>query len=100
MSKDDQAAAGWVRQRGAHRRKETPMTNTTVDPKSLPVSDPKRHSMQTRTKLSGLAEHLREDAGKVDDPRAKALFETAAEVLLGLEHAFADYEQGEEEAWQ
>lgn len=76
------------------------MTNATIDPKSLPVSDPKRHTMQTRTKLTGLAEHLREDVGKVDDLRAKALFETAAEVLLGLEHAFADYEAGEEEAWR
>lgn len=76
------------------------MTSTTIDPNSLPRSDPKRHTMKTRAKLTGLAEHLREDVGKVEDPRARALFETAAEVLLGLEHAFADYEKGEEQAWR
>jgi hypothetical protein len=37
---------------------------------------------------------------KVDDPRAKAMFETAAEVLLGLDKAFADYEEGAEAAWR
>lgn len=76
------------------------MTQSTNDPKSLPENDPRRHTMQVRTRLSDLAQHLREDVSKVDDLRAKALFETAAEVLLGLEHAFADYEKGEEEAWR
>jgi hypothetical protein len=71
-----------------------------TDPNSLPQSDPRRHTMKTRTKLTGLADHLREDVGKVDDARAKALFETTAEVLLGLEKAFADYEEGTEEAWR
>lgn len=71
-----------------------------TDPMTLPRSDPRRHTMKTRTRLTELAEHLREDVGKVDEPRAKALFETAAEVLLGLEKAFADYEAGEEEAWR
>lgn len=37
---------------------------------------------------------------KVDDPRAKAMFETAAEVLLGLARAFADFEKGAEPAWR
>jgi hypothetical protein len=71
-----------------------------TDPSSLPESDPRRHTMKTRTTLTGLANHLREDVSKVDDVRAKALFETAAEVLLGLEKAFADYEEGTEEAWR
>jgi hypothetical protein len=71
-----------------------------TDPKSLPQSDPVRHTMQVRARLTGLAEHLREDVGKIDEPRAMALFETAAEVLLGLAKAFEDYERGEEAAWQ
>ena len=70
------------------------------DPKSLPQSDPVRHTMQVRARLTGLAEHLREDVAKIDEPRAMALFETAAEVLLGLAKAFEDYERGEEAAWQ
>jgi hypothetical protein len=71
-----------------------------TDPGALPESDPRRHTMKTRTTLTNLADHLREDVSKVDDVRAKALFETTAEVLLGLEKAFADYEEGTEEAWR
>jgi len=33
----------------------------------------------------------REDVGKVPDPREQALFETTAEVLLGLEKAHQDF---------
>ena len=44
--------------------------------------------------------HLREDVGKVTDPKAQALFETAAEVLTGLVKAFDDYENKSEAAWR
>jgi hypothetical protein len=71
-----------------------------ADPKSLPPEDPRRHTTQIRSRLSDLAEHLREDVLKVPDERAKALFETSAEVLVGLEKAFADYEVAEEPAWR
>jgi hypothetical protein len=73
---------------------------TTIDPDTLPVSDPIRHTIKTRARLTDLAEHLRGDVEKIDEPRAQALFETTAEVLLGLEHAFADYERGDEPAWR
>lgn len=33
-------------------------------------------------------------------PIAKALFETSAEVLIGLRKAYEDYEQGSESAWK
>jgi hypothetical protein len=71
-----------------------------VDPQTLSRSDPLRHTIKTRARLSDLAGHLRGDVRKVEDPRAKALFETAAEVLLGLEKAFADFEEGTEDAWR
>ena len=71
-----------------------------TDPNSLPENDPVRHTMKIQARLADLAEHLREDVKKVDEPQAKALFETAAEVLLGLRNAFVDYEKGEEDAWQ
>lgn len=64
-----------------------------IDPHTLPESDPQRHTMQTRTRLTELAEHLREDIQKVDDAAFKALFDTTAEVLLGLEKAVANYEE-------
>jgi hypothetical protein len=38
--------------------------------------------------------------GKVDDPRAKALFETSAEVLTGLVTAFEHYDNKSEPAWK
>jgi hypothetical protein len=71
-----------------------------IDPNQLPSSDPLRHTTKTRARLTELADHLRTDVGKVDEPRAQALFETAAEVLLGLEKAFADYESRAEPAWR
>lgn len=64
-----------------------------IDPKTLSENDPRRHTMQVRSRLTELAEHLREDVDKVDEPRFKALFETSAEVLTGLEKAFAGYEE-------
>lgn len=70
------------------------------DPNALPINDPLRHTAKIQVRLTDLAEHLREDVKKVDEPQAKALFETSAEVLLGLRNAFADYEKGDEDAWQ
>jgi len=68
--------------------------------KDLDTSDPKAHSQNIKKELQALADHMRKDITRVDDPRAKALFETGAEVLLGLKTAFSDYGKGEEEAWQ
>lgn len=63
-------------------------------------SDPRHHTRQVRSRLDDLIQHLREDVTKVDDPQAKALFETAAETLGGLKKAFEDYEEGREDAWE
>ena len=71
-----------------------------TDPGTLPENDPRRHTSQVRERLSELVTHLREDVGKVDDPRAEALFETTAEVLIGLEKAYADFEARDEPAWR
>ncbi|HTX43541.1 MAG TPA: hypothetical protein VMC61_02340 [Methanocella sp.] len=54
--------------------------------------DPRRHTSKIKKELSDLVEHLREDERKVDDPKARALFETTAEVLSGLKKAYEDYE--------
>ncbi|MGY4313379.1 hypothetical protein [Bradyrhizobium sp. JR3.5] len=50
--------------------------------------------------LNDIRAHLREDIEKVDEPQLKAMFETSAEVLGGLEKAFKDYEQRNEKAWR
>jgi|SRR4051812_15544451 len=63
-------------------------------------SDPHEHIANIKAEFSDLIQHLREDIGKVDDPKAKALFETSAEVISGLEKAFSDYENATEDAWK
>jgi hypothetical protein len=63
-------------------------------------SNPKDHIANIKKEFKMLIEHLREDVTKVDDPAAKALFETSAEVLIGLEKAFTDYEEKNEPAWK
>lgn len=62
--------------------------------------DPRHHARQIREHLGRTIEHLRDDVGKVDDPRAQALFETTAEVLKGLVTAYEHYERRSEEAWK
>ena len=63
-------------------------------------SDPKDHARKIADALHQLKDHCREDVGKVDDPRARALFETTAEVLGGLEKAMNDFRAAQEEAWR
>jgi len=46
-----------------------------------------------------IIDHLRGDIDHVDEPKFKAMFETAAEVMGGLATAFKHYEQKGEAAW-
>jgi len=62
--------------------------------------DPRTHTRNMRQRFEELRNHLREDVEKVDEPQLRAMFETSAEVLGGLEKAFSDYEQKNEAAWQ
>jgi hypothetical protein len=63
-------------------------------------STPQHHTAKIKEMLTGVIEHARSDVDKVDDPKAQALFETTAEVLIGLKKAYEDYEQGTETAWK
>ena len=60
--------------------------------------DPKHHVKHVEGKLTELVDHLRADVTSVSEPKAQALFETAAEVLIGLRTAFTHYESGSESA--
>lgn len=62
--------------------------------------DPRHHTQKMQKALHDIRNHLREDIQKVDEPQLKAMFETSAEVLGGLEKAFKDYEQKNEKAWR
>lgn len=63
-------------------------------------SDPRVHTANIKGKFADLIDHLRADIPKIEDPKAKALFEVSAEVITGLQKAFSDYEKKNEPAWQ
>jgi hypothetical protein len=63
-------------------------------------TDARMHAQNIKSELHELIAHLRRDVERVDDPRARALFETSAEVIGGLEKAFSDFESRNEPAWQ
>ena len=63
-------------------------------------NNPIHHTQKIKVHMRQLIDHLREDVGKVTEPKAQALFETSAEVLTGLVKAFDDYEKKGEEAWR
>jgi hypothetical protein len=67
---------------------------------SISGKDPRAHAANVRGEFTKLIQHLREDINKVDDAKGQALFETAAEVLTGLNTAFEHYEQKSEQAWK
>ena len=63
-------------------------------------NNPVHHTQKIKARMRQLIDHLREDVGKVTEPKAQALFETSAEVLTGLVKAFDDYEKKNEAAWR
>jgi len=63
-------------------------------------NDPVHHTQKIKARMRQLIDHLREDVGKVMEPKAQALFETSAEVLTGLIKAFDDYKKKNEDAWR
>jgi hypothetical protein len=71
-----------------------------IDRKQYDETDPRHHTEKLKQTLNDTAKHAREDVAKISDPKAQALFETTAEVLLGLAKAFDDFEQKSERAWK
>jgi hypothetical protein len=63
-------------------------------------SDPRHHTAKLKQMLTDIINHAREDVNKISDPKEAALFETTAEVLIGLRKAYEDYEQKSEQAWK
>src|SRR4051794_34151368 len=51
-------------------------------------------------KLDELIREARAQGGTEQEPKAQALFETTAEVAIGLKKAYEDYAKGGERAWQ
>lgn len=63
-------------------------------------NDPRHHTKNIKRMLDDLITHAREDVEKIDEPKAKVLFETTAEVLTGLKTAYDHYEAGSESAFR
>ncbi|MAT96165.1 MAG: hypothetical protein CL608_03405 [Anaerolineaceae bacterium] len=59
----------------------------------------RQHIAKMQDRLEQTVDHLRHDIEKIDEPQLKAMFETTAEVLIGLNSAFKHYEQKNEAAW-
>ena len=62
---------------------------------AFPESHPCYHTAAVKTMLSEIIEHVRDDQGKFQEPKAQALFATSADVLMGLYNAFDRYEQSD-----
>jgi len=58
----------------------------------------RRHARKHRKRVRELVDDLREDAERLEDRQAKALFETAAEVLTGVEKSMSHFERKSEPA--
>ncbi|MCM2349008.1 MAG: hypothetical protein NDI69_03240 [Bacteriovoracaceae bacterium] len=61
--------------------------------------NPIEHARNIEDILASLKSLCRKEKDVFNDPKAKALLETSAEVLGGLEKAFHDYQQ-KNDAWK
>ena len=68
--------------------------------KNIETSNPVEHVKNIQSEFEKLINHLRKAISIIKEPRAKALFETSAEVLRGLSKAFSDYAEKNEKAWK
>ena len=50
--------------------------------------------------IDDLAKKFRRQIGEGGSPKADAVFETCAEILLGMKKAFDDFLRQEERAWR
>jgi hypothetical protein len=86
-----------ARWRFANAGVNVPNMKTSTDESS---SDPAVHCQNLSRELSELADHLRRDIERVNEPQFKALCETSAEVVGALRKSFDHYIEGSEPAWR
>ena len=65
----------------------------------LDPNDPRAHTALMEKRFKETINELRSEIKTLQDPRAKALFETAAEEIGGLENGFHGYGKGDRPAW-
>ncbi len=64
------------------------------------TSNPTPHVRDAQDRIDELVRILRDGVMNDPDPRAQALFETSAEVLLGVRKALSHYANEDEAAWR
>lgn len=67
---------------------------------NLPSANPVEHARNIEDILASLKSLMRSEIQVFHDPKAKALLETSAEVLGGLEKAFHDFLSKEDDVWK
>lgn len=65
----------------------------------LNSQNPKEHVQMIEQKITVLKKLCQDEIRLLKEPKAKALLETSADVLSGLEKAFSDYQSENEGAW-
>lgn len=71
-----------------------------MQPSNEAQMTPQQHAEHIAYMLREAQQECRMDIGRVNDPRAQALFETVAEVLGGTMKALDDYCTRSEPAWR
>jgi len=66
----------------------------------MPQDKPEPYVQQYKLQLDELKHQLRKDLQQIQEPQARAMMETTAEVLSGLSKAFDDYQHKTEPAWK
>jgi hypothetical protein len=66
----------------------------------IPSQNPVEHAQNIEDILASLKALCRSETPIFHDPKGKALLETSAEVLGGLEKAFHDYLAKDHEVWK
>jgi hypothetical protein len=60
----------------------------------------KNYPREMEMKLDRIRQELRKDMQRTGDPPGQALFETADDVITGLQNAFEHYDAEFEEVWK
>jgi hypothetical protein len=66
----------------------------------IPSTNPLTHAKNIEDILASLRSLCKSEVSVFHDPKARALLETSAEVLGGLERAFHDFLSKEDVGWQ
>lgn len=73
--------------------------NSSMEFKEIPSPNPVEHAKNIEDILASLKNLCESEVTAFSDPKAKALLQTSAEVLGGLERAFHHYLNKDEEVW-